>query len=230
MNRLDAMTGLINHRLSKTVSNRPPPIRATVRGVPIYIGGDESGQQGATGILDTGVLSNVPDAIKQTNADVNTLLNEVFSAAYTIENGKTVVANSDAANFYINVLIPFYKDWGSFAYEHTHGWGKFKDNWIVLGGLSSWNSVNQYRQRVLDIRKSAEKFVNFQAPAPAGPSQNQLDYLVAGPIREIWKVVKWVVIIAIVAIGITIVLYGLPNLSVSKSIGSLAKSKGGRFL
>lgn len=212
MNRVDAMSGLISHRLSKTATHAP--IRAMVRGVPIYISGD---QQGAAGILDTGFLANIREGIEQTNADVETLRNEVYTAAQF--GGPTSDRNVQAIReYYTDVVVPFLKDWNKFVSNHSHGWGKFKDNFVILGGLSSWNSLNQYRQRILDIRKAAEGFINFKAPAPAGPSVNMVGKAydkVESATQEIWKVVKWVVIIAVVAIGLSFAIYGLPNLTVT---------------
>lgn len=219
MNRLDAMSGLISYRLSKTVNNRPSPMKAMVRGVPIYIGADDGrkGQQGATGLLDTGFLSNIPDAIQQTNTDIEVLRNEVYSAA----NFGAGVQNKQVVDFYVNVIVPFLKDWNQFSWNHTHGWRKFADNWITFGGLSSWNSVNEYRQRLLDIRDSAEKIINFTSPRPAGPSVSypeKAGEAAAGAIREVWKVLKWVLIIAIAAIGGSILLYGIPSFTMSKAV------------
>ena len=214
MNRVAAMSELVSYRLSKTVRNRPPTT-AMIRGIPIYIGGEDKTQEGATGIFDTGVLANIPDAIQQTNSDVQTLVNEVFNTAYTLDysrdkHGTTVVANKEASDFYVNVIIPFLKDWNSFAYEHTHGWGKFKDNWVVLGGLSSWNSLNQYRRRLVDIRQASSKIVDFKSPEPAGPSvnlgQRALDQATAAS-KEIWKVLKVVIIVVTIAVGILAVIY-----------------------
>ena len=214
MNRLDAMTGLISYRLSKTVSNRPLPIRAMVRGVPIYIGADDSSlQQGATGIFDTGVLSNIPDAIQQTNADVETLRNEVYTTA-----NFGGVQNKEAAEFYVNTIVPFLKDWNNFSYKHTHGWNKFADNWIILGGLSSWNSLNQYRQRLLDIRKASEGFISYKSPSPAGPSQNLAARAAAdaqAAAKAMFGLVKVILIIAIIGLSIGLIMYGLPNVTVA---------------
>jgi len=213
MNRLDAMSGLISHRLSKTVNNRPS-ITAMIRGVPIYIGGDDDDkkyQQGGTGILDTGFLANISDAIQQTDADMETLAREVLTAANETHS-------SELINYYADVIGPLIGDWSKFKYTHTRGWGKFKDNFIIFGGLSTWNSVNQYRQRLLDTRKSAEEFMSFKSPSPAGPSTNQLGkaYDEAKKASEaIWRVIKWVVIIAVVAIGLSVVIYGLPNVTVA---------------
>ncbi len=200
MNRLDAMTGLINYRLSKTVRN--PPVRAMVRGVPIYIGVD---QEGATGVADSGFLSNVPDAIRQTGADVETLRNEVFTAA-----NFGGVQNKEASDFYVNVIVPFLKDWNDFAYSHTHGWDKFADNWIILGGLASWNSINQYRRRLVEIRKAAEKFIEFKSPSPLGPSENLIQQAANQAklaTEALWKVLKWVIIFVTGAVSILAVIY-----------------------
>lgn len=202
MSRVTAMSELISYRLSKTAANRIP-IRAIVRGVPIYIGGE---QEGASGILDTGFLSNIPDAIKQTGADVETLRNEIFTAA----NFGAGTQNKEAVEFYVDVMIPFLKDWNSFASDHTHGWDKFADNFIIFGGLSSWNSINQYRRRLVDIRTAAEKIIDFKSPAPQGPSVNlvqQAANQATKAVQAIWSVLKWVIITITIAGAILAVIY-----------------------
>jgi hypothetical protein len=123
----------------------------------------------------------------------------------------------------MDIFVPFLKDWNKFSYDHTHGWRKFGDNFITFGGLSAWNSLNQYRQRILDIRQAAEaQGFELQSPQPAGPSVNMIELLArqaALASQEIWKVLKIVIIIGAIAIGVGLILYGLPAITKVVSSG-----------
>lgn len=217
MRRVDAMTNLINHkRLSKTVISRNPTWEL-VRGIPIHVGADDPQNPeanpnkifyGGSGLWGTGILANIPDAIIQTASDIEILKNEVYSAANFPVSDPTY--NKQAGEYYINVIIPFIKDWNSFANKHGSGWSKLGD-WFIASGLSTWHSINQYRERLLDIRKAAEaaNFMQFKAPRPIGPNVDIIQQglnKAAKAGQEIWDIAKIVIIIGAVAIGIGIII------------------------
>lgn len=207
MNRIQAMAGLISHRLSKTGTISLVPIRGNIRGVPIIIGADKpSPSFGGSGLGGTALFANIPDGIQQTNSDVETFRNEVFTSAGF---GESYVPNA-IGNYYVDVVIPFLKDWNQFAYKHTHGWSKFLDNFFLGPGPATWHSLNEYRQRLLDMRNAAEKLMTFNAPKPAGPnvdSAQQALNKAADAGAEIWDILKYVIIIGAIAIGVGVVIF-----------------------
>jgi len=205
---MQAMTGLINYRLSKTRVNLVP-VYANIRGVPIIIGADPEKPTpfyGGAGWAGTALFANIPDAIQQTQSDIETFRNEVF----TVANFGGSPLNKPVSDYYVNVVIPFLRDWNEFADKHSHGWSKLWDNFIIGSGFSTWHSLNQYRQRLLDMRKSAEAIMTFNAPKPIGPNidivQQGLNKAADAGIA-IWDVLKYVIIIGTVAVAILTVIY-----------------------
>lgn len=230
MNRVEAMTGLINNRFSKTMINHIP-LRGNIRGIPIYIGAEEQQKPifggSGSGWGGSWFLANLEDAIQQTRSDIETFRNEIYTTANFPASSTSY--NKVAGDYYVNVVVPYLKDWNEFAYKHTHGWSKFLDNFMLGGGVSTWHSLNEYRQRLLDIRNAAEASgFSFMAPRPNGPNLDIIDELthkMANIGREVWDLGKWILMIGAVAIGIAVIILILgkaPSLG-STGVGSAAK-------
>jgi hypothetical protein len=190
---MEAMTGLISHRLSKTATKSP--VRGYIRGIPMYIGAEESSAEdkffGASGIAGTGIFANIPDAIRMTGGDIESLQRQLFTAAYP--------GSLDAQNFYLTVMIPFADDWNAFQYKHNHGFSWLADNFI-FSGLSTWHSNSAV----------AQGFLNKSAPKPAGPNVDIIQQganKAVGGLEAIWSVLKWILIVGGIAISIGLMLY-----------------------
>ncbi len=69
------------------------------------------------------------------------------------------------------VWSPFYVEWTKFYDAHGGTWGL--RNWYENFWGSSWEAVQQYRQRLLDLRLSAEQIgYYFRAPLPTAPKES----------------------------------------------------------
>src|SRR5271154_4157610 len=112
---MEAMTGLINHRLSKTMIHNS--VHGNVRGIPIYIGADDAEDRffGASGIAGTGIFADIPDAIRMTSGDIEALGKQLHSNAFP--NG-----SPEAQHFYISRILPLAAEWNSFVARHTGFW------------------------------------------------------------------------------------------------------------
>jgi hypothetical protein len=228
MNRMEAMTGLINYRLSKTVVNKVP-VFANVRGIPIIIGADDSDTEGrffgGSGIAGTGILANLKDAIRQTRGDIETFRNMVYLKAYPDTKDPTYPGDKKAQDFYSGAIGPFIDDWNEFEKNHTHFPDKFWDNFIFFGGLSTWHSLNEYRKRLQDLYTSAvsQGFLSSDAPKPAGPNIDVITDAMNDAKKaaiKVWDTAKWVLIILSVAVGFGIVVWILGK---APALGMAAK-------
>jgi hypothetical protein len=234
---MEAMTGLINHRLSKTMINHVP-VFSNVRGVSIIVGADnkliigddekdkpEDRFFGGSGLAGTGVLANLKDAIRMTRGDVESLRNQLFLNAFPDTKDPRYPGDKKAQDFYAGTLGPFIDDWNQFESVHTSMPDKFWDNFIFFGGISTWHSLNEYRKRLLDIYNSAvaQGFLSTSAPKPAGPNVDVITRglnTAADATMEVWKTLKYVLIIGAVAVGVGIIFWILGK---APAIGMAAK-------
>jgi hypothetical protein len=133
-----------------------------------------------------------------------------------------VTSQNPLYKYFLTVWEPFINGWLAFRGE------KIDIPLQTLPLSGTWDRIQDYRKKLIDIRKIfMDLGFSVVGPDPLNPRK---DPSLFDPAREIWKVVKVVILVVIVAIGLTIIIYGIPNLSVSKSVGSLARARGGRSL
>lgn len=152
------------------------------------------------GRVSTGALIATPgyirDQVDALNTEVMTQDREV--AAQAGLPGFGGVVNPVLQAWWAGNWVPFMSAWSSFRNDHQ-GW---TDN--LWGSVLSTN--NDYRQKLIDLRHSAESIgFQFTSPPPAPPDLGWVHDLGEGA-RQVWSLVKTVVW-ALILVGGAYVLF-----------------------
>jgi len=207
MNRVDAMSGLISHRLSKTVTHAP--VRGTVRGIPV--------------LFNQGKISHTPHDVPMVvglgtggyfRSELNLVNMEIEQFQKAIEIARGLTGGSDPSTWKLKPItqeendwfnaswIPFYQKWVQFYKRHITGWRSY--TWVVRTSLLE--NLEDYRKVFIQLRAKAEDIIkdpvitNLPAPTPPKKYTSFMDDI--GDL--LWGVLKWTLVLAG---GILLLLY-----------------------
>ncbi len=97
--------------------------------------------------------------------------------------------------------VPFFSEWSKYWEDHGNTWGLV--NWYHNFWGSSWETIQDFRKRLVSLRESAKLVgYGFTGPEPTPPKEGPLD----GATSELWRMVKFLIYAAVVVVGGVVVL------------------------
>lgn len=161
---------------------------------------------GATGILGSGVFSDIKSEIQALDAEIKSLDKDL------VQSLPADLTTAPALHgFYANTWTPFIQAWNDFDADHTTKFGKtWKNMW-----MSAWHGVQEFRSRFIGLYTVAKGLPGVTVtspdptPVPKDPLDGGLDALqnVAGTLKIILYLVFAVGVGFLVVWGIRAVNY-----------------------
>lgn len=144
--------------------------------------------EGSSGIMGTGVFSDIPGAIVEINRQISAMEIEM----------EAQLGDANLRAWYQTVWLPWLAAWHNWSSEHSH--------WYHNMFLSAWHEANDWAEQLKNLHASAiTAGFSFQGPAPSGASKDALQKAGAGILDEIWSMVKIIVYAGAIIIGVVLV-------------------------
>lgn len=139
----------------------------------------------------------IRDEVKSLNTEIYTMERELGEArlAWNAANSESV-DTWPVMVWYDAVWLPFLHEWDAFYTDHGKKVGLA--NWYHNFWGSTWTRTQDFRKRLIDLRKSAETMgATFTAPVPTPPKEGWLD-TAGNAVGDVWMMLK---IAGIIALG-----------------------------